>query len=231
MYQLIAKGDDPPPLGDLLCSARISLVQLAQRLANDREVPMNRVTQFPIGKIMILGLVARVGCDTLDRVENIAQKFADSGGIERHPVLVGLLQKVWIPDILAAYQVHLPAQQCFQVFHQTEKTVGQSLGIVVELVEEVDVASGQVKASAGGRAEEFQLPHAVLSAQGADGITMLFNKLDHLTSLYIRTPRGGPLGVLLNGRCSIGPAYQAARTFFSPAREISVASIGLLPSG
>ena len=73
--ELIPKTHDPAPFTDPLRRVRIELVQLAQRLANDQEIPLNRVTKLAAGQILLARFFGTVLHDPIDGIQNIDKEF------------------------------------------------------------------------------------------------------------------------------------------------------------
>jgi len=102
--------------------------------------------------------------------------FDGSGGIESCPETIRYLEKIGVLGVLGADKINLAIKKSFQVPHQIEKTIGVvGTFLVVEFVEEVDVAGGGVEFAAGGGAEKFEFFDAVFAAKGFDLGAMLFD--------------------------------------------------------
>jgi hypothetical protein len=119
--------------------------------------------------------------------------FADSGCIQRRPVTVGNFEEVRVGRVTPAHEVNASSKQLFEVCLQGEEPVSDPIHISrIEFVEQVDVASRQIKVVARGRAEQFQPTHAVLPAQRSDLPAVSFDKFKHNPIILFRHHQAKP---------------------------------------
>src|SRR5687767_3290021 len=115
-----------------------------------------------------------------------ASSFFASGCIELHPMAIGYLKEVRIGRRLHADQLHRMSEQGFQIFLQTEPSIGSLLpAVAAKLDKEIDIAPRRVEVAARGGAEELQPLHVVLAAELCDRLAVLFDERDHRLSAVL----------------------------------------------
>jgi hypothetical protein len=92
--------------------------------------------------------------------------FFASGGIEQRPALLDGGAQVRVYDRRLDHQVHRPAEELLQSFHQPEVAVGVAgSGRRIELDQEVQVAALGPEGAGRRGAEYFKPAHAIATAQ------------------------------------------------------------------
>ncbi len=109
----------------------------------------------------------------------------------------------WVPDCAALHQIDRSAEQAGKGVCQAKKLFQRRQAAGVEINQKVSIAGGLIEVrSPGGRAEYFQLPHAVAAAQKGDfGAALVYQRVHDTSVSGLARPAGHCSKRHRAGRC------------------------------
>ena len=178
--QQVSKGDDLLMVADSARRLGVVLRNTSERLSDDLEVPLDRVTEKPVLEVTRFA-PAVGGFEDEPAARRMSSRYLGVlGRIEDGAALVHGTDEVRVLESAQHHQINATAQQLPEVLPKSEVAMEQvGAGFRSELHEEVEVAVPRFELTAGGGPEDLEACDAVVLAKPLDGWPIPLDQGNH----------------------------------------------------